>query len=219
MLCLKGDAMLQVTSAAENCLHAIYAREMAHRSANIIQQAMAAVSLSRKVGPGPLDLAMSRLTGAADLHRALGSPATMLNDIHEALETTCGAAIRAAGAEGAVKLHVIVDPKLVDARATRPLLMIAAELASNSIRHAFEHGRGSIIVDLHGTHDGMALTVEDDGTCQGWDRPGGQGRGIVDDLAAALRGRVRREVTSRGSARVSVEMPSVVMLATGLPTD
>ncbi|GGB39678.1 hypothetical protein GCM10011380_31490 [Sphingomonas metalli] len=209
--------MPEATRTDERCVHAIYAREIAHRSANMIQQAIAAVHLSRRAGPGPLDVAMSQLTGAAELHRALGSPPAALVDIGYVLELACGAAVRAAGAMGNVQLHIAVDPVLADARVTRPLLMIAVELVSNSIRHAFEHGRGSITVGVRDKGDSMVLLVEDDGECHGWDRPGGQGRGIVDDLADALGGRVRRTVTPGGSARVSVEMPTIAAVAIARP--
>jgi two-component sensor histidine kinase len=79
-----------------------------------------------------------------------------------------------------------------------PLGLIASELVSNALRHAFPGGRGGVVrVTLASAGDGrLSLTVEDDGVGRPpeGERTAGQepplGLWIVRTLAAQLRGDV-----------------------------
>lgn len=201
------------TSSECVCLEGIYGRELSHRASNALQQAIAAIRVCRRGDPSILDIAMKRLTGAADLQSLLGEMHEPLGDLSELLADTCAAALKAGGSPGNVTLYLDADPLLADCRAARPLLMIAAELVANSVRHAFPEEGGSILVLFNDNGVTARLVVEDTGSCDGWRREGGQGTGIVDDLAAAMRGEVARTVTMHGSARVVVSLPSLAAAA------
>ncbi|WP_137788052.1 ATP-binding protein [Sphingomonas sp. 3P27F8] len=178
-----------------------------------MQQAIAAVSVSRRGDRSVLDLALRRLTGAADLQEMLAGIQPPLSDLGELLTDTCNAALRAAGATSAIQLHINAPSLLTNSRAARPILMIAAELVTNSVRHAFPDKRGNIVVVMADDGHEARLTVEDNGTCLGWRREGGQGANIVDDLARAMGGGVRRIVNKSGSSRVVVSLPTVAAAA------
>jgi two-component sensor histidine kinase len=196
-----------------NCLEGIYGRELSHRAANALQQAIAAVSACRRGDTSVLDLAMLRLSAAADLQRMLALKHDPLMDLAELLAETCAVAVRAAGLNGDVALYIDADPLLTDSRTARPILMIAAELVGNSVRHAFEEDQGSILVIMNDNGASARLVVEDTGRCGGWRRAGGQGAGIIDDLAHAMGGNVLRTVTNSGSSRVVVNLPSIAAAA------
>lgn len=198
------------------CPETIYARELSHRTANVLQQAIAVVHFGRRGGTG-LDAALRQLTGAADLHRLLGEPASGMVEIADLLERACWSMASAAGAGEDIRLDVGCDAFIADAFASRPVLILATELVANAIKHAFPDGRGSIMVALR--DDGMhtSLVVEDDGVCSGWWRPGGQGLGIIDALASSAGGSVTRTLTPGGSSRIEVLMPSIAALAATIP--
>ena len=198
-----------------SCEDAIYARELAHRTASVLQQAMAAVHLAKRNGPGQLETAMARLSAAAELHKELDRAAPGIVDGADSLRRTCWAALKSAGAHDDLELDIDLETVMVDSGAVRPMLMIAAELVANSARHAFADGCGHIRVALKDDGHTTELLVADDGVCAGWRRPGGQGNGIVDDLAAAMGGAVDRQLSAHGSSRIIVRVHSLAAALAG----
>lgn len=195
------------------CASALYSREISHRTANVLQNVMAAVGMCRRGDPGHLDEAMTRLSAAASLHRLLAAGGSGYADLSLTLPDACSAAVAVAAAGPGVLLHVDCASTVVDAATVRPMLMIAAELVGNSVKHAFPQGSGTILVVVTTNAVETRLLVEDDGRCRGWSRDGGEGREIVDGLARAIGGRVTRTATPAGSSRVVVTMPSVAAAA------
>lgn len=197
------------------CAGALYAKELSHRSANALQQAIAAVHLSRR-GGAHLEEAEERLRATAALHGFLDDARHQLVDAADQVSDVCAAVVIAAGAGETVDVLADLDPVMADKAALRPLLMIVAELVGNSVRHAFREGGGIIQVTMR--HQGMVteLVIEDDGVCAGWHRHGGQGGGIVNALVRTMGGKVGRSVTPRGSGRVEISVPSVAAI-TAMP--
>lgn len=191
-----------------NCTETLYARELAHRSANMLQLAIAAVHLVRRAGPAHLDAAMTQLTGIADLNRLLARSCVIL-DLPSALRELGDAVQRSHDAIDVVVIAVHAEPLLVDAERARPLLMAVAELVGNSIRHGLKDGRGAVRVTVRDGGTWTEVTVEDTGMCGGWSRAGGQGRGIVDALLYRIDGTVERSITAAGSSRVTIFVPNL----------
>ncbi|MBI0532038.1 ATP-binding protein [Sphingomonas sp. TX0522] len=184
----------------------ILLRELSHRTANTLQVAVAALHLGRRGRSDLIDDALDRIGGAADLHGLLANvPAA--RDPLDALVDICHATRRAAGASARVELDFDLRPVEIPPDSAGPIGMIVTELVSNSIRHAFGGGPGRISVSIGPSPAGVEIAVEDDGSCAGWSRSGGQGRGIVDGLAAALGGVLIRTRTPSGSARVVMTLP------------
>lgn len=192
---------------------ALYAREMAHRTANVLQRALAAVHLSRRGNPDHLDHAMECLAGASELHALLIDRSMEPVDLGERLKLVALSTGRACGADATVELAFDVQTLVVAAEHARRISMILSELVENSVRHAFRGAPGSILVFIRddGWHTG--LLVEDDGLCESWARAGGQGHAIVDGLARSLGASVRRGRSDAGGARVELVMPSVALVA------
>lgn len=194
------------------CADSLYARELSHRTGNVLQQAIAALHLSGR-GKLRIETAISRLTAAAELHHSLEPNSAGVIDLERKLRTIAGAVIAGAGANEGVNWVVQADDLLTEARVARPVLMIVAELVSNSVRHAFADGRGTIAIRVYSRGASTCIVVEDDGYCGGWDRPGGQGRGLVDALAKSLGGKVERFLTLASSSRIEIVVPSLLAAA------
>lgn len=195
------------------CSDAIYARELTHRMGNTLQAALAAIELARRGRTAHLHEAGLQLEGAVALQRLLGDTSLGLLDLAPHLHVCCRAALDAAGGGPGIQLHSDPASLIADARYARPLLMLAAELIANCVRHAFPEGTGRIEVEL--LDDGLhtSLIVEDDGRCEGSWRPDGQGFGIIDSLAGSIGGRIERSLTPGGSSRVGVHVPSIAAAA------
>jgi two-component sensor histidine kinase len=200
--------MIHPDSTECPCIQAVYAKELSHRAANALQQAIAAVHLSRREGVD-LDEVMDQLQATAALHHALGQSRGGLVNAADQISDVCAASVAAAGAGDDVTVAIDLDDVVADMAVIRPILMIVAELVANAIRHAFPESTGTVHLEMR--HSGMStfLVVEDDGVCGGWHRPGGQGGGIVDALASSAGGRVIRSVTPGGSSRVELILPSL----------
>jgi two-component sensor histidine kinase/PAS domain-containing protein len=95
--------------------------------------------------------------------------------------------IVAGAADTAVKLAVEAESVEVDLDFAVPVGLLVTELVTNSLRHAFPTGQGSIRVSLERQPPGqLVLTVADDGRgAEATDRPG-VGSTIVQGLAKQL---------------------------------
>jgi two-component sensor histidine kinase len=191
------------------CETGLYVRELAHRTANGLQQAIAAVHLVRRDGMKHVDSVMDRLAGIAEVNGLLASCGReRLVDLVDEIETISAATARSLGA-AEVTLMIHGEPLVTTSRQARPLLMAVAELVSNSIRHGLGVGGGSVAIDVFNDGVRTEVLIEDDGRCHGWNRSGGQGHGIVDALAASLGGTVSRKVTALGSGSVALSVPTI----------
>lgn len=163
--------------------------EQAHRVANEVAAALAALHLVRNAsGSRPrwklLNSAIDRLEGFAAVNRAIAVGGAGV-DLGVELERLCvglGAARREARGS---RVTLDVASVEVDGGTARRVLMVAAELVSNAVRHSLEGRDGRLVVVLRRDGDDVAMSVIDDGPGIGCSpAPGGSGMGgpIVREL-------------------------------------
>ncbi|WP_171009343.1 ATP-binding protein [Sphingomonas sp. 2SG] len=191
----------------------IYARELAHRTANILQHAIAALHLASRGDTRHTWQAIERISGAADLQRILAGEDGDGTEIGEHIADVCRAVRRMNATDAPIDVVVRSERMLLDGRSARRMGMIVAELVGNAIRHGVRDRGGTVTVTLRRTRFGGRLAVEDDGAGGGWVRNGGQGHGIVNALAGSLGGHVRRSRTRSGLSRVEVTTPPLLRAA------
>lgn len=150
----------------------VYAREVSHRAANTLQTAIAALHLGLRGDQRLMRRAYDQLTAASELHLMLASGERVPVNIASRVTEVCMAVGRSLGAEGDIDLVLDAKPLMVCPEDARRISMLVSELVGNSIRHAFPTGRGAILVSLNSRGGQTIITVEDDGICGGWSRPG-----------------------------------------------
>lgn len=112
-----------------------------------------------------------------------------------------------AGRDG-VAIDLALDTISASGRQAAPLALLACELVSNALRHAYpEGGEGRIRVALQRLPGAMALVVSDRGVGMPEDTPAtGFGMTVAQLMVQQLRGRLEVEATSPG-VRVTVTLP------------
>jgi two-component sensor histidine kinase len=196
-------------------LHEKLLRELHHRVKNSLAMVQALIRLHP--GKGGPDLALElRVLALANVHdllhvtdftSRLDLPA-FLRAIAESQE------IDAAGV--GVEVTVDADPVEVDIERATPVALIAAELLTNAVRHAFPGGRGGrVLVSLRAPEapGGMArLSVLDDGVSLPYTPRAGtrrSGLDLVRTLATQIGGRVEWRPGPGGmGSEVSVTLPA-----------
>jgi PAS domain S-box-containing protein len=119
----------------------------------------------------------------------------------------------------AIRLNVETEPVYMRAGDAAALGLLASELLSNTLRHAFA-GRSEGLVDvrLHALTDGgIRLTIADDGVGlgeSGWPDKGNKGARIVKGLVEQLDG-VLDVRTGRWGTSISVDMPYTLATRAG----
>ncbi|MGH6890441.1 MAG: sensor histidine kinase [Rhizomicrobium sp.] len=173
-------------------------RELQHRVANNLQVVAGVLSLgqrsvaSESAGADALARARGRLELMSRVHRRLHDPSAVDLPVGDYLDELCRDLI-AASERPFVRLSVIAQPVRLDLESLMSVSLIAAELVTNSLKHAF-NGRstGAIAIGLDESAGTAALTVADDGPGLPPDfekaRKGSLGQGIVQSLAAQLGG-------------------------------
>ena len=159
-----ADWDTMVPSASEDRLLLL---EHTHRVANEVASALAALHLVRSAS-GPklrwrlLGSAIERLEGFAAVNRVLAVAGGRV-PLDVELDRLCnglGAARRSAkGSRISLDLAAVE----VDGETARLVLMIAAELILNAIRHALEGRDGKLVVVLRRVDGDVALSIIDDG--------------------------------------------------------
>lgn len=206
------------TSNCRTCANAVLVREVTHRAANLLQEAVAAIHLAARGDRRHLEEAARRLNAGVALHKALIAPPPKHGDLTRSLELV-GRSCLDGTAVADIALHVDGAPLAADPAAARILHLLAAEAISNAARHAFAGGPGSIWIKLCDDRSRTVMTIHDDGHCHGWVRNGGQGTGIIDDLAGLLGGEVARTILPSGALKLIVSMPSIVVDGSELAED
>jgi two-component sensor histidine kinase len=129
------------------------------------------------------------------------------------LKELAGNLVEGAAAEG-VHLSVSAIPLDVDLDFAIPLGLLVAELVTNSLKHAFPHGKGTITVSLERAGDGdIALVVSDDGQGRPVAAPGSGGRGlgttIINGLVDQLQG--EKIMVGEHGSRTEIRVPAPVL--------
>lgn len=162
-----------------------------------------------------LEAARSRVHAIASAHRRLrlgddletASADEFLEAVLEDIATTATDA-------KAVTMEGHFDPIVVGARDATTIGILAGELVTNALKHAFPNGRaGTIVVTLRRDASGVPiLSVVDDGVglAGGHDpEESGLGSVIVKQLASQFGGEPRYEHGANGGLSVSVPLPGI----------
>ena len=164
--------------------------ESVHRVNNEVAAALAALGMIRPSGGAKarwrlLGAAVERLEGFAAVNRALALPIGVPVALSAELERLCeglGAA-RRSGRRSLISLdlgHVVVD-----GATARRVLLVAAELVHNAIRHALQGRNGRLALVLRQDARDVMLAVVDDGP--GMDAPAtSRGSGMGGPIVAEL---------------------------------
>jgi two-component sensor histidine kinase len=173
-------------------------RELQHRVANNLQFVAAVLHLGKRsvdadsTAARALADAQGRLELMSRVHRRLYDPNAVDLPVGRCIEELCRDLIAASDA-AFVGLAVEADPLVLDLESLMSISLVTAELVTNSLKHAFR-GRthGTIAVALRGRGSHAALTISDDGVGlpadYGQTKSGSLGKGIIESLAAQLRG-------------------------------
>jgi len=185
--------------------------EIEHRVANLLTAAFSAVSLAARGGSGPvasLEETARRLGGHADLHRILQAPVTPGSvDFCEHLARIGEAAARAG--LGGVRVQVFLGDRPIELDGWRCWLagLIVTELIINAARHGSTTDVREVSIAVRASGPRVVCRVANSAPVEAWGSPG-RGSNIVEALAAALEGRVQRDLTEAGVA-VTLSIPKL----------
>ena len=182
-------------------------REMIHRINDELTSMIGMVSLAAARSTSfrtklALTAVVERLNDQARLTRVLQMPAdNRLIDATEFLRALCQTISRAKLESGGIELVLVEHPIRLTSWQCWRLGMIVSELITNSYRHAFGNGRGTIRVELKKRGAHAECRVSDDGCSSGIVRSG-HGHDIVRRLADALDGEIDLHFGQDGAVAV-----------------
>jgi two-component sensor histidine kinase len=169
--------------------------ELQHRVANNMQLVASVLQLERATDRSKaesLAAAQRRLELLSTIHRRLYDPSASSQPVTTHLASLCDELVRA---EGRNDLAVEVQPSALMLGPDRLIILslLAAEIVTNALKHAFKDDGGRIDVRINSISDPCELTVSDNGSGlpeeeEAFD--GSLGRSIINSLAAHLRGHV-----------------------------
>ncbi len=141
-----------------------------------------------------LETVARRIGVLGEIHQQLYSSSNFARvDIGEHLRRL-GDSLRALHAHQDVEIAIDADPLLCDIEVAIPLGLIANELISNSLEHAFPDGRAGRVTATLRARDGVtSLTVADDGVGSGGTGRTGLGLRLVQALTRQLGGTLEVE--------------------------
>lgn len=190
--------------------------EQAHRVANDMAVAVAAMRLAERRSGGDADIAaaIARIEATVTVQRMLcARPVGATVDLGQLLRRLC-AAMEAAHPLPDCSIDVACPLVAVGDVVAMSIAMCVHELARNALVHACRRG-GRVLVEVSEDCGSLTIAVADRGPARTWGRAGGQGAAIVDELAEAIGGAVSRRVTPAGG-RVEVALPDVAAATSAL---
>lgn len=194
---------------------ALLLRELQHRHANDLTVVVAALMVcGRKLRPGSPRATMLReiagkVQAIGEVNMILGTQGAGFEDLAPVLEMLCEAAERRSPSN--VRVLVSAQSVMVRDFVCRRIALVVNELIINAVKHSPSNGSQMIVkVKLADNGDGTHVSVENDGYAARWERAGGQGSGLVDEMVSRLGGEVIRTTLSR-SVRVSLVFPSLAV--------
>ena len=134
-----------------------------------------------------------RVMTLAKMHdHLLGTGLSRTVDIGDYLRSLCAGYAELEDARGCdIGLTCDFEPLVLDLDIVTVLGLVTAELISNSYRHAFPNGKGTISISLQQSSppDEATITFRDDGISLADNRGGNRhGLGLVDRLMEQIRG-------------------------------
>ncbi|MDB5626130.1 MAG: hypothetical protein JWR73_1932, partial [Tardiphaga sp.] len=208
----QAAAEASVAAAAGGHQHDVFLREMQHRVKNNFQLILASITMQK------------RRTTEKQVRAALDGIADRINAISVAHEQLApgqdGKTVNAAGYLTAlcssisqqterVAIEVTAEEFMISIDRIVPLGLILNEVATNSIKHAFDDDAGRIEVNLSAAAEGeLRLTIADNG--KGFQNPRAEGSGLklISSLARQIGGRVDQTSSEKGTA-TSVVFPVI----------
>ena len=188
--------------------------ESAHRVNNEVAAAIAALRMVRPARGSKarwrlVGSCLERLEGFAAVNRVLALPTTSPVRLSQEMVRLCvglGAARRGIGAS---RIETDVGDVVIDGASARRVLLVAAELVQNAIRHALEGRDGCLRVVLRLDARDVVLGVKDDGpgmSATSATRGGGMGSPLVAELVRRAGG-VMECRTGREGTTFQVAIP------------
>jgi chemotaxis protein methyltransferase CheR len=187
--------------------------EISHRVLNeyahaITTLAMARASTTDATARNALGAAERRLRAGANVQRALRPPSDARpRELGAYLETVCASLACTSLRERGVHFTLAPCGVLLGADRCWRVVLIVAELVNTAMRHAFDLGRGQILVEVENLGTTILLRVCDNGRPAASSPPPGRGRRIVESLARVLGGQVEWRFGSSGTT-VVLRIPS-----------
>jgi two-component sensor histidine kinase len=196
--------------AAANEAKDVLLRELEHRTKNNLAimssllHFQARASLSRETQDA-LKAAAARVRLMADLHnflkpsesRRLIAMDRYLRELFDKMEEFQGRA--------SVSLSLNAEPIDLPESAALSVAIVVNELVTNSLKHAFPDGIGTVSVALRKDGGDLLLEVSDDGVGSSADAEQGMGSRLVQAMARQLNGALTREAGS--GCRTVLRMP------------
>lgn len=182
-------------------------QEMAHRINNELTSTISFVTLSAAHSvnsdvKAALAGVLDHLFDHARVYRALQMPtANRWIDAAAYLRELCQAISRAKLEHRGIELILVERPLQLSSAQCWRLGLIVSELITNSCRHAFAEGGGSIRVEFEKRGRRVECRVTDNGSGAENIRPG-QGLKIIQNLAHELNGEVDQRFGDRGAAAI-----------------
>jgi len=184
--------------------------ELQHRVANNMQLVASVLQLERSTTRSKtesLAAAQQRLELLGTIHRRLYDAAASEQPVTVHLATLCDELVRA---EGRNDVTIEVEPSTLMLGPERLIILslLTAEAVTNSLKHAFKAGGGRIAVRIDSRSDPCVLTVSDNGSGMLPEEEALEsslGRGIINSLAANLRGYVEYSSNDGTTMNVTFE--------------
>lgn len=178
--------------------------EISHRVANEYAGAIAAIDFeATRLADADARAALRRTTDKlhafAEAHRALQAPAAAGDMcLGDYLDRVCAALSEANLRERGVKLILVEDVVMLEARRCWRVALIIAELITNSVQHGFKPSGGMIVVEVRLVGSEVVCVVADNnGRCTP-NPPPSRGRRVVERLARELSGDIQWFFGPRG---------------------
>jgi two-component sensor histidine kinase len=204
-----GNEQARATNQASDAQ--LLLREFTHRINNELTSAICMItvatmrSANRRVKHA-LSEVENRLQAYAEVNRTLQMPNHVtLVDVGTYLKKLCRAISRAKLDFREIELTFVERPFLMGSDRCWRLGLIVFELVTNSARHAFGEGGGSICVELVPLRSAIECHVSDNGKSE---TPAGAGHGchIIKELVRSLDGRITQHFGCSGS-RSTIHIP------------
>jgi two-component sensor histidine kinase len=166
--------------------------EANHRAANEVTSVLAALrrarsAKERRVRQQMLDLAIDRLQGFGDCSRLMAGMSTAPVNVGLLVAQVCEAVLKSRVGTSLKTVVIDLADVMTDGETAKRLAMIAYELVTNALKHAFQGGGKRLTVHLSKQAGSIVLMVQDDG-------PGVEAAGTLPSENSQLGSRIVREL-------------------------
>jgi PAS domain S-box-containing protein len=200
----------------------VLAAELAHRIKNSLQIITAFVALEIRRAAEPCAegyrAMQARIGAVAELYDVISRSAALGPVPVQAYLTGIASSLHASlvGKAGQIEIHVEADPLHIDPDQAISIGLIANELATNAVKHAFPNGGGRIILGFTHRSGDLSLTVSDDGV--GLDQArntgvrSGLGSRFVEAFVQQLGASMARATGAAGTT-MTVKLPESILVS------